>query len=247
MKTIALVFLALCALISQNTFAQTYSAEQLYKERRNNRQTFEKKYFNQTFTVAGKIWNITPCSVELPGFKNYHKIALTGTGYEIFIICQIPFSEKEMLNQFKTGQVMTVTGTYNEKALDFVLLNDCTFKAPREEGETRKGAPLQIPLGNYTVYQQSGTGFSFQYQFHLKSYTSYTMNGKTGSAKYDKKAGTIGFTTGLLKGFKGLYRPANPTNENDPPTIVLDPKGGIPDLKRITAGYQYAYFNDQTK
>jgi hypothetical protein len=41
----------------------------------------------------------------------------------------------------------------------------------------------------------------------------------------------IYFKSGLLKGFTGIYRPVNPDNEKDPPTIVIDPKGAVPDLQ----------------
>ena len=68
------------------------------------------------------------------------------------------------------------------------------------------------------------------------------MNGKTGRAVYDKKTNIIRFTTGGLKGFTGIYRPVNPKNEKDPPTIVLDFNGKVPDLKRANDSYQYAYF-----
>lgn len=241
MKTVSIALLSLFIFFFQPLSAQTFTAEQLYKERRSSSQTFDDKYFNKTFSVKGIIKNIIPCTVALPGFKNVHQIALTGTGYEIFIICQIPFDQKEVLDQFKVGQVLTVTGTYSEKSGDHVLLNNCSFIGAEEPNSPKKDAPLQIPLGNYSVYQQGGAGFAFQYEFILKSYTSYTMNGKSGSVQYDNKAKVIRFTSGLLKGFAGIYRPVNPTNKADPPTILLDAKGKIPDMKRKAAGYQYAY------
>jgi hypothetical protein len=245
MKTYSLILFTFFAFLFNTLNAQTYTAEQLYKERRSNSQAFENKYFNKTITLSGKIWALTPSSVELPGFKNYHQIALTGTGYETFIICQIPFDQKEVLNQFKTGQRITVTGIYNEKSLNYVLLNNCSFSGVADEKVKKKANPAQIPLGQYSVYQQSGSGFAYQYQFNLKSYTSYMMNGKSGSVRYDKKSNTIRFTSGLLKGFTGMYRATNPNNENDLPTIVLNPKGAVPDLDQITAGYQYAYYKNE--
>ena len=242
MKTIACFFFLTFCFFTNAAFSQVYTAEALYKEKSGNSDAFDKKYFGKTFTVSGKIWRITPTTTPLPGFKNYHQVALTGTGYEAFIVCQIPFDQKEKLDKLSTGQRITVTGSYNEKLLDYVVLNNCVFGSATKAVVQKKTAPKAIPLGSYNVYQRGGGGFSFQYKFQLKNYSTYVMNGKTGRAVYDKKTNIIRFTTGGLKGFTGIYRPVNPKNEKDPPTIVLDFNGKVPDLKRANDSYQYAYF-----
>lgn len=241
MKTKSLLLTFFFAFCGKFSYSQVYTAAQLYKERSSNSQAFEKKFFNKNITVTGKIWRISPTTTALPGFKNYHQVALTGTGYEAFIMCQIPFADKAILDKFSIGQQITVTGIYNEKLLDYVVLNDCVFSNAAKAVVQKKTAPATIPPGSYNVYQRGGGGFSFQYKFQLKNHSTYVMNGKTGRVVCDRKTNIIRFTSGSLKGFTGLYRPTNPTNENDPPTIVLDVTGKVPDLKRVNDSYQYAY------
>ncbi|RYY97848.1 MAG: hypothetical protein EOO11_09735 [Chitinophagaceae bacterium] len=241
MKFSAFAFI-LTLLFFQNASAQSYTAERLYQERRSNSQAFEDKYFNKTFTVTGKIWTITPCSVAMEGFKNYHKVGLTGTGYEMFIIIQLPFDQKALLDGLRTGQTLTVTGTYNDREMGYVLLNNCSFGPSREVPRTPPAAPARMPLGKYSVYQNGGAGFAYQYALTVNSYNSYTLNGKTGRSAYDARTHAVRFLSGPLKGFRGLYRPFHPKNDQEPPTIVIDPRGGIPDLERPWTGYQYAYY-----
>lgn len=332
-KRLFFVVLLVCAL-GTATFSQTLAALDLYKERLANGQAFETRYFGKTITVKGKIWRVSPNTTAMPGFKNHHQVAITGTGYESFIVCQIPFEQKELVEKLSTGQEITVTGTYNERLLDYVVLNDCQFgtptteetqpqetagsntapddnplskgkaqtqepsvnnAVPKDKPHTAKdaqpqktantravpakthlpskknqpketagtntaskdipvstkdskpqetidtnGVPEDIPFGTYRVLQRG----MFQYKFTLGSYTTYEMNGKTGTVAYDRATKTIRFTSGALKGFVGLYRPVNPTNPNDPPTIVIDYNGNIPVLGRVNDPYQYGYWQE---
>lgn len=310
-KRLFFVVLLVCA-FGTATFSQTLAALDLYKERLANGQAFETRYFGKTITVKGKIWRISPTTTAMPGFKNHHQVALTGTGYESFIVCQIPFEQKELVEKLSTGQEITVTGTYNERLLDYVVLNDCKFgtsttedskpqetsvtnAVPKDKPHTAKdaqpqktaktravpakthlptkktqpketagintaskdipvstkdskpqetagsnGVPSDIPFGTYRVLQRG----MYQYKFTLGSYTTYIMNGKTGTVAYDRATKTIRFTSGALKGFVGLYRPVNPTNPNDPPTIVIDYNGNVPVLGRVNDPYQYGYWQE---
>ena len=288
-KRLFFVLLIVCA-FGTSSFSQTYTALQLHKERMANGQAFESKYFGKTITVQGKIWRISPTTTAMAGFKNHHQVAITGTGYESFIVCQIPFEQKELVGKLSTGQEITVTGTYNERLLDYVVLNDCKFGTTATEGanpqatketssssgnislssqenqsqETKDtqtaskdipvstnnskpqetagatGVPEDIPFGTYRVHQRG----MFQYKFTLGSYSNYEMNGKTGTVEYDRSTKTIRFTSGALKGFVGLYRPVNPTNEKDPPTIVIDFMGNVPVLNRVNDPYQYGYWQE---
>lgn len=310
-KRLFFVVLLVCA-FGTATFSQTLTALDLYKERLANGQAFETRYFGKTITVKGKIWRVSPTTTAMPGFKNHHQVAITGTGYESFIVCQIPFEQKELVEKLSTGQEITVTGTYNERLLDYVVLNDCQFgtptteetqpqetadtkaihgdnplfkgkaqlketantntktdnfplstketlpkettdanrvskdmrhsidKAQSQETATTTGVPADIPFGTYRVLQRG----MYQYKFTLGSYTTYEMNGKTGTVAYDRATKTIRFTSGALKGFVGLYRPVNPTNEKDPPTIVIDYNGNVPVLGRVNDPYQYGYWQE---
>lgn len=239
---LACLILSFC--ISFTALAQTYTAKQLYDEHRKNAASFENKYRNQKITITGKIRSIVPVTYYWPGDKNYHKIHLTATGYENYVTCQIPYEDSSLLKSFNAGETITVTGVVAPTIVDALYLNDCTFgKATKPVVVTSK-APKGMPLGTYNVYQNDGTGFNYQYKLQLKSYTSYVLNGKTGSCSYNKTTKVIRFTSGPLKGFTGIYRPFT-ENEQDPPTIVLDANGKVPNLQSTARGYQYGYYQSK--
>lgn len=227
------------ALISHNLFAQTYTAKQLYDEYNQNSYNFENKYFNKTLTIKGKIRSI---SVGTKGWNQYHNVYITATGYENFIVCQFPVEDTVTLGQLKAGETVMVTGDYNQKNRDAIFLRNSRFIKTKEPAKPTKAAPAQLPLGTYHVYQSNGASFNFQYKLILNSYSSYTINNKKGTCSCDSKKKVIRFISGALKGFAGIYRPTNPENEKDPPTIVIDFNGSVPDLaKQVGKMYLYAY------
>ncbi|QJX48261.1 hypothetical protein HMJ29_15530 [Hymenobacter taeanensis] len=235
MKGIILFF---CLLFSLSGFAQTLTVRQLYDEYRANKYTFSTKYSGQTITVTGKIRSISPAS-EFWKDQDVHRIHLTATDYENFVVCQIPYKDSAILGRFKVGEYVTVTGKAASNINDAVFLTDCTF-ATAQPVARKSNAPDNAPLGKYNVYQNDGTGFNYQYTFYLKSYSSYTLNSKPGNCIYDPKTKTIRFTAGPLKGFAGLYR-ASTDNEKDPPNFLLSADGTLPNANSSHQGYQVGY------
>ena len=229
----------LTLLTSVAGLSQTYTAKQLYDEHRKNSALFESKYRNQKITVSGKIRSIAPVSYYWQGDENYHKVHLTATGYENYVTCQIPYKDSVLLKTLKVGETVTVTGVVAPTIVDALWLTDCSFGSAKPV-VTKKTAPENPPLGKYNVYQNDAAGFSYQYTFNLTT-NSYFLNGKTGTYRYDKSGKVIQFISGPLKGFAGVYRPFS-ENEQDPPTIIINPGSDVPDLKAVNKGYQYGYF-----
>jgi len=244
MKYIAFILL-LTLVASTTVFAQTYTARQLYDEHSKNSLNFENKYRNKTLTIKGKIRSINPVTTVWRDAPSYHYVNITVTGYENYIVCQIPHADSNIIKPLQVGEEITVTGTVAPKIMDFLFLTNCTFSKTAKVPTPKKGIPEQLPLGQYSVHQADAAGFSFQYTLQIKSYTSYTAYNKSGSCKYDKSSKTLWFTSGPLKGFTGRYVPFNPQNENDPPVLVIDAKGKVPDMSNKFGGYQFAYL--QTK
>jgi hypothetical protein len=236
-----LIFTFFTLALTCQVFAQTLTVKQLYDEQRKNSYNFTNKYRNQKITLNGKIRSISPVTVFWKGEKNYHRVYLTATGYENFVICQIPYEDSAVLKRFNTRDVITVTGIVSPTSGDVVYLNECSFTTSKPIVKN-KSTPENAPLGKYNVYQNDAAGFSYQYTMYLKSYSSYTLNGKSGNCAYQAANKSFLFKTGPLKGFAGIYRPFNPSNDQDPPTIVLDVNGRVPDLKSINKGYQYGYY-----
>jgi hypothetical protein len=79
-----------------SAFTQTQTVKQLYDEYRKNNDSFENKYRNQTITVTGKIRSISVAS-DFWKDQDVHKIYLTATGYENFVVCQIPYKDSAVL------------------------------------------------------------------------------------------------------------------------------------------------------
>lgn len=236
MKTVAFCFFLV---LSMSAFAQTQTVKQLYDEYRKNKYNFENKYRNQTITVTGKIRSISVAS-DFWKDQDVHRIHLTATGYENFIVCQVPYKDSAVLRGLKAGEIITVTGTVASNISDALYLSQCIFSSA-ETVVKKSTAPVNAPLGKYNVYQNDGTGFNYQYSFQLKSYSVYVLNGKTGNCVYNTKTNIIQFSSGPLKGFAGLYRPAT-DNENDPPSFLLDAKGKVPDANSSHQGNQFAYY-----
>src|SRR6476620_3234303 len=188
-----LIFSLFCMLaFACQALSQTLTVKQLYDEQRKNSYAFGNKYRNQKITVNGKIRSISPVTVFWKGEKNYHRVYLTATGYENFVTCQIPYEDSAVLNRFNTGDVITVTGIVSPTSGDVVYLNDCSFTTSKPIVKN-KVTPENAPLGKYNVYQNDGAGFSFQYTLYLKSYSSYTLNGKSGRCAYQPKSKTLKF------------------------------------------------------
>jgi hypothetical protein len=228
--------------LSMSAFTQASTVKQLYDEYRKNKYSFENKYRNQTITVTGKVRSISVAS-EFWKDQDVHKIYLTATGYENFVICQIPYKDSAVLRRFQVGAFLTVTGKVGSNISDALFLSQCTFATAEPVGK-KSAAPVNAPLGNYKVYQNDGTGFNYQYTFQLKSYTSYVVNGQAGSCMYNIKTNVIKFVSGRLKGFAGLYRPTT-DNENDPPSFLLDATGKIPNAHSSHTGNQFGYYQGQ--
>ena len=235
-------FLACCLCLAfvLPVYSQTRTVKALYDEYRNNRSGFESKYRNQKITVTGKIRSISVAS-DIWKDQDVHRIHLTATGYENFVVCQIPYKDSALLKQFRVGDMITVTGVVGPNVTDALFLSQCTFGGAPAISK-KPAAPVNAPLGKYEVYQNDGTGFNYQYTFNLKSYRQYVVNGRSGSCLYDPKTKVIRFQTGNLKGFTGLYL-STTSNEKDPPTILLDAKGNIPDPGSKHQGYQFGYFH----
>lgn len=223
------LFLTICSTV----FSQTHSAKELYDEYRANRYTFENKYKNQRITLTGKVRSISVAS-DFWKDQDVHRVHLTATGYENFVVCQIPYKDSAILKQFK------VTGLVAANITDALFLSQCTFDSARTVPE-KPSVPANAPLGKYKVYQNDGTGFNYQYTFNLQSYKAYALNGQPGSCIYDAKTKIIRFLSGPLKGFAGLYLGAA-GNEKDPPTLLLNAKGTTPDANSSRQGYQFGYF-----
>ena len=242
-KIITILIYGLCFTLinSDGAFSQAYTAKQLYDEHSKNRTFFEGKYRNQKITVSGKIRSIAPVSYYWQGSENYHKIHLTVTGFENYITCQIPFRDSALLKTFKPGEIITVTGVVAPTIVDALYLNQCTFSIIKPL-VVRKTVSVNPPMGKYNVYQNDAAGFSYQYTYNLNA-SDYVLNGKKGSYRYDKNSKLIRFLTGPLKGFIGIYRPFT-DNEQDPPTIVVNANGSVPNLKSTYRGYQYGYFKE---
>ncbi|GAA4752653.1 hypothetical protein [Flavisolibacter ginsenosidimutans] len=236
MKVIAFCFFLA---LSMSAFTQTQTVKQLYDEYRKSKYSFANKYRNQTITVTGKIRSISVAS-DFWKDQDVHKIHLTATGYENFVVCQIPYKDSAILRRFQVGGFLTVTGVVASNISDALFLSQCTF-ATAESAVKKSSAPANAPLGKYNVYQNDATGFNYQYTFQLKSYGLYILNGKAGNCMYNTKTNIINFSTGPLKGFTGLYRPTT-DNENDPPSFLLDAKGKIPDANSSHQGNQFAYY-----
>lgn len=202
--------------------AQTITVKQLYDEYHSNSYNFEKQYTGKRMTIQGKIRSVKQ---GITGLNAASAAFLTATGYENFVSCQFPLEDTATLSRLHADEVVTVTGTCKQVVRDAMVLANCTFLTTAAGPVAKKGVPANIPLGLYHIYQANGSTFDFQYKFVLSSYTSYTIGGQTGNAVYDSRNKFIRFTTGKLKGFTGIYRPVNPDNEKDPPTIVMDVKG----------------------
>ncbi|TCJ17838.1 hypothetical protein EPD60_06545 [Flaviaesturariibacter flavus] len=229
-------------LFSHSSFAQTHTVKQLYDEYRGNRSMFQNKYRNQTVTVTGKVRSISPAS-SFWKEQDVHRVYLTATGYENFVVCQVPYKDSALLSAFKAGDIVTVTGTSSSNISDAVFLSNCSFASSK--AVTKKStAPENAPLGKYNVYQDNGQGFNFQYTFYLKSYTTYLLNGKAGNCTYDPASKAIRFATGPLKGFAGLYRKTT-DNPADPPSFLLNANGTVPVLNSGHHGYQFGYYQEK--
>lgn len=233
MKLTALVFLLM---LTRPLCSQT--VKQLYDEYRQNKTAFENKYRSQSITVTGKIRSISPAS-DVWKDQDVHRIHLTATGYENFVVCQLPYKDSAIVHRYKAGDVVTVSGVVTSSS-DALVLTQCAFATAAPAVKTTT-APANAPLGKYHVYQNDGTGFNFKYAFQLKSYSSYTLNGKAGKCTYNPTTKVIHFSSGPLKGFAGLYR-ATTDNEKDPPSFLLDAKGTIPVANSSHQGYQFAYY-----
>jgi hypothetical protein len=244
MKFLSSVFTSLLCLLAVGSFAQKQTARQLYDEYHSNEYTFEKKYLNKQLIVEGKIRSIKQ---GIKGFNEANVVFITATGYENFIYCQFPLDDTLPLSRLKANEVVTVTGQCSRVVRDAMLLTNSNFStANNKTTEVKKAVPVNIPLGLYHVYQSNGTSFNFQYKFVLKSYSSYTTDNVEGSVDYDAKSKVIRFKSGKLKGFTGIYRAFNPDNEKDPPTIVMDVKGVVPDLShQYGKTYLLAYLQDK--
>jgi len=227
--------------ITLSTFAQTLTVKEMYDEYRNSKSVFQNKYKNKTITVKGKVRSISPASSYWKD-QDVHRVHLTATGYENFVVCQLPYKDSAVLNLLKVGDDVTVTGTTSENVGDAVYLTNCTFATATPAPVTGKPlAPENAPLGKYNVYQNDGSGFNYQYTFYLKSYNQYVLNNKSGVCRYNTKTKAIIFSTGPLKGFAGLYR-KNTDNKADPPSFLLNAKGTIPIKNSLHTGYQFAYY-----
>ena len=236
MKVITICFFLV---LSMPAFTQTQTVKQLYDEYRKNKSDFEDKYRNQTITVTGKIRSISVAS-DFWKDQDVHNIHHTATGFENFVLCQIPYKDSAILRRYQAGGVLTVTGVVASNSSDALFLSQCTF-GTAEPVIKKTTPPATAPLGKYNVYQNDGTGFNFQYTFQLKSYNSYVLNGKTGNCMYATKTNVINFSSGPLKGFAGLYRPTT-DNENDPPSFLLDANGKIRDANSSHQGNQFGYY-----
>jgi tRNA_anti-like len=223
-----LLLLAFSALLAITTFAQVSTARQLYDEYHANGYTFEKKYLNQTITFEGKIRSLKQ---GVKGLNAANAVFITATGFENFAVCQFPLEDLKPLESLKADDVVRVTGKCTMITRDAMMLANCSFQKVGGAAVAKKTAPAQIPLGTYKIYQANGNTFNYQYTFTLNSHSAYTIGNQKGAVNYDAKKGVIHFASGKLKGFTGIYRPVNPDNPNDPPTIVLDVKGSVPDLK----------------
>lgn len=220
-------------------FCQTLTARQLYDEYRSNKYTFQSKYKNQTLTITGKVRSISLAS-DFWKDQDVHRVHLTATGYENFVVCQIPYKDSAILKLFKAGESVTVTGTTSSNIGDAIYLSNCSFTAAKQV--TKKStAPDDAPLGKYNVYQDDGNGFNYQYTFELKSYQTYVLNREAGKCSYSAQTKAITFLTGPLKGFAGLYRKTS-ENEADPPSILLNAKGTLPVANSTHRGYQFGYY-----
>lgn len=226
-------------ILSLSALSQTKTVKQLYEEYRQNKSAFQSKYSNQPMTVTGQIRSISKAS-EYWKDQDVHRVYLTATGYENFVVCELPYNDTSILNGLKTGNYVTVTGKARSPIGDAVFLNDCTFSNAQPISK-KVTAPDNAPLGKYNVYQDNGSGFNYQYTFYLNSYSSYTLNGQQGVCSYNNKTKAIAFSNGALKGFAGLYRQTT-DNENDPPGFLLNANGTIPNEKGSHHGYQFAYY-----
>lgn len=229
MRILILSFTFLLCLSGLKVCAQTHTARELYDAYHSNEYTFQNNYLNKPLTVKGKIRSLKK---GIKGINEANAVFITATGYENFIVCQFPLDDTLPLLHLKADQTVTVTGTCTMIARDAMLFKNCTFSTAADPGkEVVKKMSADIPLGEYHIYQANGTTFDYQHKIILNSYSRYTMNNEVGFLLYDRSKKVIRFTTGKLKGFTGIYRPVNPDNEKDPPTIVIDPKGMVPDLK----------------
>jgi len=225
--------------LSLSSSAQQLTVKQLYDEYRKNKYAFENKYRNQTVTVTGKIRSISPASNYWKD-QDVHRVHLTATDYENFVVCQLPYKDSALLLPLKIGDYVTVIGTTSSNIGDAVYLSACSFAAAKLITK-QSAAPENAPLGKYNVYQEDGSGFNFQYTVYLKSYRLYVLNNQSGSCNYDVQTKAITFSTGPLKGFAGLYRKTS-GNEADPPSFLLNAKGTIPVQNSSQHGYQFAYY-----
>lgn len=211
-----------------NCFSQTTTARQLYDEYHKNEYNFKNQYLNKTITVTGKIRSVKQ---GIKGINASSAAFITATGYENFISAQFPLEDTVTLSRLNADDVVTVTGTCSAVVPNAIVMKDCTFSTGKTPVVQKKTAPANIPFGTYHIYQANGNSFDFQYKLLLPNYSSYSINSEKGNVSYNSKTKVIKFTSGKLKGFTGIYRPVNPDNEKDPPTIVIDPKGAVPDLK----------------
>lgn len=216
------------ALLTFDLFAQTYTARELYDEYHKNEYNFEKQYLNKTITLTGKIRSVKQ---GVKGLNASSSAFITATGFENFVVAQFPIEDTATISRLNAGAMVAVTGTCSAVVRDAIVMKDCKLSTGKAGPETKKKIPVEIPLGVYHIYQANGSTFDFQYKLALSSYALYTVNNVKGTVRYNSKAKVIQFTSGPLKDFTGIYRPVNPDNEKDPPTIVIDPKGAVPDMQ----------------
>ena len=86
------------------TFCQTLTVRKLYDEYRNNKYTFQNKYKNQTLTITGRVRSVSRAS-DFWKDQDVHRVHLTATGYENFVVCQIPYKDSTILNLFKVRRL----------------------------------------------------------------------------------------------------------------------------------------------
>ena len=98
--------------------------------------------------------------------------------------------------------------------------------------------------GKYNMYQNDAMGFSFQYSVTIGEDGQYKVHEKAGD--YEYKDGVLTFTSGQLKGFKGVFLSFSPEdNRQKRLTLMIDYHGDIPDSvnyhRKQTGWYQYGH------
>lgn len=223
-------------------FAQTaLTADQVFKELHANFDGFKNKYQGKTVKVTGKVKHISVSDGEV-------YVSITNDGFNTPV--EFIFTDQPQNRNLPVGSTLTAEGTVSRLfagSLGKVQLKPCTLVGsttePVKPQVAKSTAPKDLPMGVYDVYQ--GGGFTPQGSLTIYKNGTYKRYEKDmGTYSYNPSTKVIRFTSGLLKGFVGLYYTSGRNNDKNEPMIAIDFNGKVPDLNNAkNRQYLYAIYD----